>query len=54
LLVLRLLSLPTPLLNSWFHSAPIGWESWAVALGFSVLIFLVVEVAKAVGRRLGY
>ncbi|ANI38246.1 cation-translocating P-type ATPase [Mycolicibacterium vaccae] len=54
LLVLQLLFIYTPLMNSWFHSAPIGWESWAVALGFSVLIFLIVEVAKAVGRRLGY
>ncbi|ADU01108.1 cation-translocating P-type ATPase [Mycolicibacterium gilvum] len=54
LLVLQLVFIYVPFMNSWFHTAPITVLGWAVALGFSVVIFLVVEAAKAVGLRLGY
>ncbi|BBX15457.1 carbonate dehydratase [Mycolicibacterium duvalii] len=54
LLALQLLFIYTPFMNTWFHSAPITLLGWSVALGFSVLIFLTVEAAKAIGLRLGY
>ncbi|MGE2732468.1 cation-translocating P-type ATPase [Mycolicibacterium vaccae] len=54
LLVLQLMFMYLPFMNTWFHSAPITLLDWGVALGFSVLIFLIVEAAKAIGLRLGY
>ena len=54
LLVLQLVFIYTPFMNTWFHSAPITMVDWAVAFGFGLVIFLVVEAAKAVGHRLGY
>ncbi|QZT63244.1 HAD-IC family P-type ATPase [Mycolicibacterium austroafricanum] len=54
LLVLQLVFIYTPFMNTWFHSAPITLLGWGVAIGFSVLIFLIVEAAKAIGLRLGF
>lgn len=54
LVVLQLIFVYTPFMNTWFHSAPITWIGWTAAAVLSVAIFLVVELAKWVGRRLGY
>ncbi|MGE2737868.1 HAD-IC family P-type ATPase [Mycolicibacterium vaccae] len=54
LLVLQLMFMYLPFMNTWFHSAPITLLDWGVALGFSVLIFLIVEAAKAIGLRMGF
>lgn len=54
LLALQLVFIYTPFMNAWFHSAPITLLGWSVALGLSVVIFLIVEAAKAVGHHLGY
>ncbi|MGE2836278.1 cation-translocating P-type ATPase [Mycobacterium sp. SMC-4] len=54
LVALQLVFIYTPFMNAWFHSAPITLLGWAVALGFSLVIFLIVEAAKAIGQRMGY
>ncbi|UXA16747.1 HAD-IC family P-type ATPase [Mycobacterium sp. SMC-4] len=54
LLALQLVFIYAPFMNTWFQTAPITLLGWSVALGFSVVIFLIVEAAKAVGFRLGY
>ncbi|WP_349269816.1 carbonate dehydratase [Mycolicibacterium parafortuitum] len=54
LVVLQLVFIYTPFMHAWFHSAPIPVLGWLVGLAFSVVIFLVVEAAKAVGLRLGF
>ncbi|MDW5610542.1 HAD-IC family P-type ATPase [Mycolicibacterium sp. D5.8-2] len=54
LIVLQLVFIYTPFMNAWFHSAPITLLGWGIALGLSLVIFLIVEAAKAVGHRLGY
>ncbi|WP_199254019.1 cation-translocating P-type ATPase [Mycolicibacterium mengxianglii] len=54
LLVLQLLFVYAPFMNSWFHSAPVTLRGWAVTVGLAVVIFLSIEAIKAVGRRLGH
>ncbi len=40
-----------PFMNSWFASAPLDPIGWLVPLALSIVIFLLVEVGKAVFRR---
>ncbi|MBU9764805.1 HAD-IC family P-type ATPase [Mycobacterium sp. TNTM28] len=54
LIALQLVFVYTPFMHTWFHSAPISPRGWAIALVLATVIFLIVEAAKAVGRRLGY
>jgi magnesium-transporting ATPase (P-type) len=51
LIVLQLVFTYTPFMHTWFHSAPITIRGWSVAIGLSIVIFLIIEVAKWVGRR---
>ncbi|WP_199423246.1 cation-translocating P-type ATPase [Actinotalea solisilvae] len=56
LLALQLLFTYTPAMNAWFGSAPLGAFSWGLTAGMAVLVFVVIEAAKAtiravVGRR---
>jgi len=37
-------------MHSWFSSTPIGVRDWLLAVGGAVLVFLLVEAAKAVLR----
>ncbi|WP_182113926.1 MULTISPECIES: HAD-IC family P-type ATPase [unclassified Actinotalea] len=53
LLVLQLVFTYAPFMNTWFGSAPIGAHSWALTAGLAVLVFLVMELAKAAIRRAG-
>ncbi|MBE7699161.1 HAD-IC family P-type ATPase [Oerskovia sp. Sa1BUA8] len=39
-----------PFMHSWFGSAPIGLREWGITLGLSIVVFLLVEAAKALGR----
>jgi magnesium-transporting ATPase (P-type) len=50
LLVLQLLFTYAPFMNVWFDSAPIGVHSWALTAGVAVVVFVVIEAAKAVLR----
>ncbi|TQO20695.1 potassium/sodium efflux P-type ATPase [Rhodoglobus vestalii] len=50
LLLLQLLFVYTPIMNTWFHSTPIGLREWGIVLGLSAAIFLLVEVGKTVER----
>jgi magnesium-transporting ATPase (P-type) len=50
LLLLQLVFTYVPFMHSWFDSAPIGPREWALTLGFSILVFLLVEAMKAVTR----
>jgi len=51
LLVLQLVFTYAPFMHDWFDSGPIGLRDWAITLVGAVLVFLVVEAAKAVLRR---
>jgi magnesium-transporting ATPase (P-type) len=53
LLVLQLVFTYAPVMNGWFDSAPLGLRSWALTAGIAVVVFLVMEAAKAVVRRVG-
>ncbi|HMO11324.1 MAG TPA: HAD-IC family P-type ATPase, partial [Actinotalea sp.] len=53
LLVLQALFVYAPFMNALFGSAPLQATSWAVTAGVAVVIFVVVEVVKAVVRRIG-
>jgi magnesium-transporting ATPase (P-type) len=51
MIVLQLVFTYAPFMNTWFHSAPITIRGWSVAIALSILIFLIIETAKWVGRR---
>jgi len=51
LLVLQLVFAYAPFMHDWFGSTPIGLRDWAVTVVGAVVVFLVVEAAKAVTRR---
>jgi magnesium-transporting ATPase (P-type) len=42
----------TPALQRLFDVASVGPDKWSLILGLSVVVFLLAETAKAVGRRL--
>ncbi len=50
LLVLQLLFVYLPFMNSWFHSAPVGPSAWLLPLGLAIVVFLVLEAGKAAFR----
>ena len=50
LIVLQLVFTYVPFMNSWFDSAPIGPREWALTLGLAIIVFLAVEVLKAITR----
>jgi Ca2+-transporting ATPase len=40
-----------PIFNTLFQSAPMGMTGWALVLGNSLLIYVVVEIEKRMHRR---
>jgi magnesium-transporting ATPase (P-type) len=50
LLGLQLLFVYLPFMNAWFRSAPLGLAGWLIPLGLAVVVFLILEVGKAVFR----
>ncbi|MCK9794073.1 HAD-IC family P-type ATPase [Isoptericola sp. 4D.3] len=50
LIALQCVFVYTPFMHTWFDSAPIGLEEWAKTLGLALVVFLLVEGVKAVGR----
>ncbi|GAA3914843.1 cation-translocating P-type ATPase [Microbacterium invictum] len=54
LLVLQMLYTYVPWFNGLFDSRPLSFTAWLVPLAFSIVIFLAVEVLKAVRRRIGF
>ena len=53
LAVLQLVFTYAPFMHDWFDSGPIDGRAWAMAIGFAVVVFLVVEGVKALTRRGG-
>ncbi|MGC3993967.1 MAG: HAD-IC family P-type ATPase [Propionicimonas sp.] len=51
LLVLQAAFVYVPVLNSWFGSAAVGVFGWLIPFAFAVVIFVVMEAAKAAVRR---
>ncbi len=41
-----------PVLNTLFHTAPIGWDAWGMILVTSIALFFVVESEKAITRKI--
>jgi magnesium-transporting ATPase (P-type) len=52
LIVLQVLFVYVPLLNSWFHSAPVDPRGWLLPLALAVVVFLLVEAVKFALRGL--
>ncbi|MFE6967986.1 HAD-IC family P-type ATPase [Isoptericola sp. NPDC057653] len=50
LVALQCVFVYAPFMHSWFDSAPISGLQWAKTVGLAVVVFLLVEVVKAVGR----
>ncbi len=50
LLALQAVFVYAPFMHAWFGSAPIGLREWGITLGLAVVVFLLVEAAKALGR----
>jgi magnesium-transporting ATPase (P-type) len=53
LIVLQLAFTYLPVMQQVFHTAPLGWASWAVILGLGVAKFFAVEAEKAFWRSRG-
>lgn len=53
LLAVQMVFTYAPFMNAWFGSAPLGWAEWGFALLNGVVIFLLVELIKAVQNRGG-
>ncbi|PTU57581.1 carbonate dehydratase [Sphaerisporangium cinnabarinum] len=51
LLALQAVFVYAPFMHSWFDSAPIALAEWGRTLGLALVVFLLVEVIKWVGRR---
>ena len=51
LLVLQLVFTYAPFMHDWFGSVAIGLREWGIAIVGAVVVFLVLEAAKAVTRR---
>ncbi len=52
LIGLQLLFVYVPILNLWFHSAPIRARDWLFPIGIGFVIFLAVEAEKALVRKM--
>lgn len=48
---LQLLFTYAPFMNALFHTAPLGWESWAFAAALALVAYVVVELDKWWRRR---
>ncbi|MEV6878290.1 HAD-IC family P-type ATPase [Amycolatopsis sp. NPDC051128] len=48
---LQLLLTYVPIMNTWFHTAPVGAGSWLWVLGAAVVAFAVVEADKLIWHR---
>ncbi|OCB14136.1 carbonate dehydratase [Mycolicibacterium porcinum] len=51
MIALQLVFTYAPFMHTWFHSAPITFRGWSVAIALSIVVFLAIETAKWVGRR---
>jgi hypothetical protein len=51
MVVLQLIFTYVPQANAIFRSAPIGWTDWVKILIFAVLVYILVEMEKALRRR---
>lgn len=51
LLALQAVFVYAPFMHSWFDSAPIALSEWGKTFGLALVVFLLVEVVKWVGRR---
>jgi calcium-translocating P-type ATPase len=52
LILLQLIFVYAPFMNRWFHTAPVSAGDWLLPIGVGLAIFLVIEIEKAVVRRL--
>jgi magnesium-transporting ATPase (P-type) len=51
LLVLQLVFVYAPFMNTWFGSAPLLARHWLIPLSIGCAVFLAVEAEKALTRR---
>ncbi|WP_341769703.1 HAD-IC family P-type ATPase [Agromyces protaetiae] len=50
LVVLQLVFVYAPFMHDWFRSAPIGIREWGLTIALAIVIFLLVELVKWLGR----
>ena len=53
LVLLQLIFVYAPFMHIWFGSAPLHLRHWFIPLGIGLVVFLLVELEKAVFRRVG-
>ncbi|WP_162415336.1 cation-transporting P-type ATPase [Cyclobacterium roseum] len=51
MLLLQLVFIHAPVMNTLFHSAPIGLDSWIRVLGAGVCLFVLVSLEKTIRRK---
>jgi len=50
-LILQLATVYVPFLNPIFHTAPLTWQELLITLGLSLIVFIAVEIEKAISRN---
>jgi len=53
MVLLQMIYTYVPFFNELFESAPMGLTEWGLVIGNSLLIFIVVEIEKAIRRKFG-
>lgn len=52
LIALQMFITYVPFMHTLFGTAPLSWEDWLYPLGFGVIVFLIVEIEKAISSRI--
>ncbi|MEC3981665.1 cation-translocating P-type ATPase [Amycolatopsis sp. H20-H5] len=53
MIALQLAILYVPLMNDWFHTAPLALSAWPLVLGLAGAAYVVAEIDKFIARRTG-
>ena len=51
LIALQLFITYGPFMHTLFGTAPLGWEDWIYPVAFGAIVFIIVEIEKAISRR---
>lgn len=51
LAALQLIFTYVPVMQEWFHTAPLSWREWGIALALALAIFLAIETEKLLASR---
>ncbi|MBR3062858.1 MAG: cation transporting ATPase C-terminal domain-containing protein, partial [Exiguobacterium sp.] len=51
LIALQLFTTYVPFMHTLFGTAPLTWEDWIYPVAFGAVVFIIVEIEKAISRR---